>query len=278
MAPKNSFHASEIRSLRAENEEQALEIARLKAALEKANENKENMINIEAISKKIKDELWLEKRNEIAALEKEHREEIAAYRKENTDLKKDNAALKNKNQLLEERVQQWKHIGDITAGPARVHEELRQEKAKHAQTKEQVRKLEAKARDNTQILLDQKKMDLLCDNLHITIMEKQETIKNLTALIQDLQFRAHLHNTQILKDYPSYMGDSLRQMMSNGEIALVVRVNAHTYDLVIKSGISKGIPQWLYFNYIAKAMGVDVNKVLVTMPINGNNYSVIVAK
>jgi hypothetical protein len=277
MAPKNSFHATEIRGLRTEIEEKDAEIARLKAALEKANENKENAVNIEAITKKIRDEVWLVNRNKVAALEKEHREEMAAYKKENADLIRENAALKSKIQFQEKRIEEWKHIGDKTAGPARVHQQLRQEEANHAKTKEKVRQLEAKVREHAQILVDQKKMDLMCDNLHITIMEKQETIKNLTALIQDLQFRAQLHNTEILKDYPSYMGDSLRQMMTNGEIAMVVRVNAHTYDLVIKSGISKGIPHWLYFNYIAKAMGIDVDKVLVTMPINGNHYSVVVA-
>lgn len=304
MAPKNSYHATEIRALRTEIDEKDAEIAELKAALEKANENacpNKEKVNIEAITKKIRDEVWLENRNKSVASEKEFREEIAAYKKENADLKKENLALKTKIQFQEKRMEQWKHIGDKTAGPAKVHEELRQEKAKHAKTLEKVRQLEAKMRQHAQTSVNQDKIDLLCDNLHIAVMEKEETIQSLTTQVKDLQQlcdKLHkaiqtLNSVTVRRESVLYrymyaktkttldtyhlpdIATVLREMAINGNIAMILRVDKDTYDLVIKSGITSGIPQWMFFNNVAKVLGINADNVLFTMPIKDNHYSVV---
>lgn len=301
MAPKNNYHATEIRSLRTEIEEKDEEIAQLKAALDKANERKD-VVNIEAITKKIRDEVWLDNRNKVAALEKKYVEENAAYRKEN-------AILKSKIQFQEKRIEEWKHIGDKTAGPARVHQQLRQEEADHAKTKEELRKLQGKydVALKTVCTVNHNSSDTLqkyeMENhfLRTNLDKKEETIQELSSQMKKLQqLCGQLHNTiqtlnsavvrreSVLYRYmyaktkttlETYhlpdIATVLREMAINGNIAMIVRVNKDTYDLVIKSGISQGIPQWMFFNNIAKVLGIDIDNVLFTMPINDNHYSVI---
>lgn len=324
MASSKSYHATEIRNLRAEVEEQRAEIIRLQAALEEASRNKENQTDIASIIKKAKDEYWLEYRNKEKGL---------------TDtietLKAENASLKKKNAALEERTEEWKSIAVKKGGPAKVHKDLKHEKAAHAKTQEELRKLKNKyeVAISTVCSVDHSsdtlfanacpspkafafanacpspKADALANYeaenrfLRTNLEKKEQTIKELSGLVKTLQMEMGKMYTTIkkldsaaikrncvlyrfmcaksqttLEDYhlPD-IATVLREMAINGNIDMVVRVNRDTYDLVLSQGISRGIPQWMFFNNIAKVMGIDVDKILFNMPINGNHYTVVMS-
>lgn len=295
MAPKNTFHGIEIRSLRAANEELEREIAKLKMALASANTKDET--DMEAIIKKTKNECWLEYRKKESTLT----ETIA-------ELKEELVIMKKKNSMLEERTDQWKGIAEKASGPAKVHQELRQEKAEHARTKEELRKLKNRyestlttvqtitttnsktmeeyemenkyLRDNlTKKEVSVKEMSDQVNNFRLIIAQQCNTIDNLNtqAMRKESAIMRHIYakTTELTVNYPiPDIAPILRDMISKGQIPLIIRVNQQEYDLVV----TQDVCNWAVFNNIAAKMGVNMDKILVNMHVHDNQYAVFMTE
>jgi chromosome segregation ATPase len=288
-----SFQGKEISRLRKEIEQLTLENTKLKHDAQKYVKKDDLEAAVKAAVKKEENKAYIERHN----LVKEHERILAEKDAIIMDVEKANKLLNDKMITMKEEVDKYKKLSEMKVGPARVHQQLRDERTSHSKTQhELVRMQQELARVKGHLEKHAIENNYLRD--HLVEKEKAiqyisseavqtEAIRNLIAqkdaIIRDKTNRidnmaACLYNQAVERSHEYDMildvVPMLRDLAMKGHVNAIIRVNKEQYDLILTEDVGG-------FGACKVAMDklhLDKDKVMCSIRIKGNEYAVFISE